>query len=106
MYVLCVYGMVLLLLCYTCHLLCTLCCIKLWDVLCVQGVVGAADAEVVAVRSEFRGHDDYGGRGAGAHGAAVQQRHNNRQQPLGRRVGQREQLGTPLRALPHQGPGR
>lgn len=67
----------------------------------------AAAAAAAAVEAESRrGQDDVGSGGVRTHGdpAAVQRW---RQQPVGRRrLGQREQLGSPVRALTHQSPRR
>lgn len=64
------------------------------------------DSEAAAAVESRRGQDDVGSGGVRTHGdpAAVQRW---RQQPLGRRrLGQREQLGSPVRALAHQSPRR
>lgn len=57
--------------------------------------------------SDVKGHDDNGGRRVRPYwAAAAVQQHRHCQQSMGWRLGQREQLSPPLRALPHQGARR
>lgn len=92
-------------------------CASVWGCVCLRvpslTAAGARWKDTKAVASAAagaesrRGQDDVGSGGIRPHGdpAAVQQRW--RQQPLGRRrLGQREQLSSPVWALKNQSPRR